>query len=205
MHARLTIIATAAAAVLPLAAVAAPLSSNTAVFRRDNNTGCFDTSFGNLVWGVEDFAYNASYLFTTPAHQNSWGYASFELSNSALTYKATCSASSSQLSDFFYGTQIYECKMPDPEGAGTTTTFSFDYPGRKLGVNQTWSCSDTEPDYPTTFRAVGTITLDLDCDDTGTQTDPNWHQGGGFYSTRYVGCAPINLKGVKPDYIYAIA
>lgn len=52
---------------------------------------------------------------------------------------------------------------------------------------------------------MGVISLDLDCDDTGTETDPDWHQGGGFYSTRYVGCAPVNLKRVKPDYIYAIA
>lgn len=78
MLAQLTTTITAAAVViLPFAAVAAPLSSDTAaVVRRDNNTGCFDTSFGDLAWGVEDFAYNASYLFTTPSHQNSWGYAS---------------------------------------------------------------------------------------------------------------------------------
>lgn len=82
MLAQLTTTITAAAAaavvILPLAVGAAPLSPDTAaaVVRRDNNTGCFDTSFGDLAWGVEDFAYNASYLFTTPAHQNSWGYAS---------------------------------------------------------------------------------------------------------------------------------
>lgn len=197
---------TVAAAVLPLAAAAPLTSTGSTLFQRDNNSGCFDTSFNALAWGLEDFVYNASYLFTTPAHQNSWGYANFQLSNTALKYDATCSAASSQLSDFFYGTLNYECEMPSPQGDGTTTTFSFDYPGKKLGINQTWTCSDNDPQYPTTFKAEGTISLDLDCDDTGTVVNPDWKQGdGSFYSTRYVSCAPINLKDVKPDYVSAIA
>ncbi|KAH7029563.1 uncharacterized protein B0I36DRAFT_326014 [Microdochium trichocladiopsis] len=203
----LRLLTTVATAILPLAA-AVPLASNGAQppAPRDDNPGCFDTSFNALAWGLEDFVYNASYLFTTPSHQNSWGYANFELSNSALTYKASCHAASSQLSDFFYGTLNYDCVMPDPEGQGTTTTFAFDYPGHKLSVNQTWSCSDADPAWPTTFRAAGSIDLDLECTDTGNVVNPDWEYGtGAFYSTRYVSCAPVSLKGLKPQELTAIA
>src|SRR5687767_900631 len=41
-------------------------------------------------WKVENFDYHASYIFTTPAHQNSWGYVNFTLSNPALNYKPVC-------------------------------------------------------------------------------------------------------------------
>ncbi|KAJ1325446.1 Alternaria alternata allergen 1 [Microdochium nivale] len=200
-----TLLFSVAAVALP-AVLAAPTAPAAIMTRRDDNPGCSATSFHNLAWDLGEFAYNASYLFTNPAHQNSWGIASFELSNPALTYKATCTAASSQLSEFFYGTVTYNCEVPTPEGDGTTTTFTFDYPGRKLAVKQTWTCSDEDPMYPTTFRASGTIDLALDCTDTGYVVNPDWENGSGeFYSTRYVGCAPLSLKGVKPTEITATA
>ena len=191
---------------LSAVALALPVLAAPAAIPRDDNPGCLDTSFNSLAWGLENFVYNASYLFTTPAHQNSWGFANFELSNPALTYKAACHASSTQLSEFFYGTVTYKCVMPTPEGDGTETTFKFDYPGRKLAVEQKWTCSDSDPVYPTTFRASGTIDLALDCKDTGNVENPDWEYGTGqFYSTRYVSCAPVSLQGVKPTEITAVA
>jgi hypothetical protein len=133
---------TVLASILPLA-----LAAPSGLTPRDDNPGCQDKSFNNFEWSVEDFDYHASYIFTTPAHQNSWGYASFNLTNPALTYKATCSASSNQLSDFFYGTVNYECTVPDPESP-TGTTFSFNRPSGQLDLNQTWVCSDQDPQYP---------------------------------------------------------
>lgn len=127
------------AALLPLA-VAAPLQI------RDSNPGCQAASFNNFSWSIEDFDYHASYVFTTPAHQNSWGYVNFNLTNPALEYPAVCSASSSQLSDFFYGTMIYNCELP--ESSTTKATFDFSRPSGELNVNQTWTCSDTDPKYP---------------------------------------------------------
>jgi hypothetical protein len=111
--------------------------------------GCSDTSFHDFEWTIKDFDYHASYIFTTPAHQNSWGYVNFNITNPAVPFTVPCSAASSQLSDFFYGTQIYTCTLPEdaPAGAGPTT-FTFSRPSGELAVNQTWTCSDVDPQYP---------------------------------------------------------
>lgn len=118
------------------------------VEQRDANPGCTEASFGNFSWMVDDFDYHASYIFTTPAHQNSWGYANFNLSNPALPYKAACSATSSQLNDFFYGDFWYECSIPDGSPAGTGATFAFNRASGQLDFNQTWRCSDEDAQYP---------------------------------------------------------
>lgn len=105
----------------------------------------------NFAWTVTDFEYHASYVFSTPAHQNSWGYVDFNLSNPAVPDAvATCHAASNQLSDFFYGTVWYDCALN-----GTTTgggpapaTFAFSRPSGELKVNQTWTCDDQDPKYP---------------------------------------------------------
>ncbi len=117
--------------------------------QRDANPGCTSNSFGDFAWGLEGFDYHASYVFTTPAHQNSWGYVNFNLSNPALTYPAVCSAASDQLDDFFYGTQTFTCTLPDGVDSTTTsTTFEFNHASGLLNVTQTWTCSDADPQYP---------------------------------------------------------
>ncbi|ORY68551.1 uncharacterized protein BCR38DRAFT_335597 [Pseudomassariella vexata] len=167
---------------------------------RDSNPGCQAASQKDFAWTVEDFDYHASYTFTTPAHQNSWGYVNFNLSNPALTYKASCSASSNQLSDFFYGTMPYTCTVPD--GSTAKTTFDFSRPSGKLNVNQTWVCSDLDPKYPATFHGYGAINLTLGCTDT-TWQNPNWTMGQ-IYSDREVKCTPVTLP-VKPYEMTAVA
>lgn len=133
-------------ALLPLA-TAGPITLSP-VAARDYPTGCTDSSFGDFSWEVEGFDYHASYIFTTPAHQNSWGYASFNLSNPALPYRAACSATSNQLSDFFYGNLWYNCSVPDGADGGGDATFAFNRASGQLDVNQTWSCDDQDPQYP---------------------------------------------------------
>lgn len=118
------------------------------VEQRDADLGCTKASFGNFSWTVDSFAYHASYIFTTPAHQNSWGYANFTLSNPALPYTAVCSAASSQLEDFFYGNVRYTCSIPDGSPAGTGATFAFNRASGQLDFNQTWRCSDEDVQYP---------------------------------------------------------
>ncbi|KAI1085450.1 hypothetical protein F5B20DRAFT_518413 [Whalleya microplaca] len=183
-------------AILPLA-MAAPLQLAT----RDANPGCFDASFGNFSWSVENFDYHASYIFTTPAHQNSWGYVNFNLTNPALEYQAVCSASSNQLSDFFYGTMAYNCTEPD--GTSAETKFDFSRPSGVLNVNQTWDCSDKDPQYPVTVWAYGTANLTLDCTDE-TWTNPNWTTPGTIYSSRTVQCKPVTLP-LKPYEMRSVA
>jgi hypothetical protein len=140
MHSFLALVATVVAA-LPLAA-AGPVS----LPRRDDT--CSSRSVGGFSWTVENFDFHATYTFTTPAHQNSYGWASFNLTNPAVPYKATCSAMSSQLQDFFYGTQVFTCSVPDgaPKGAGATT-FDFSRSAGALRLNQSWTCFD-DPQWP---------------------------------------------------------
>lgn len=143
-----SLITTALAALVPLAA-AAPLVGQevaTAAAARDANPGCQSKSFDDFQWTIEDFDFHSSYVFTTPAHQNSWGYVDFNVTNPALEYQVACSGTSNQLSDFFYGTMIYTCTAPD--GASAESTFDFSRPSGVLDFNQTWTCSDADPQYP---------------------------------------------------------
>lgn len=94
----------------------------------------------DLKWTVHGFDYHASYLFTTPAHQNSWGYVNFNLTNTAVPYTASCSAASNQLSDFFYGTQWYTCTLPATAPVGAAVTFTYNRPSGELDVNETVVC-----------------------------------------------------------------
>jgi hypothetical protein len=130
---------------LPALALALPTTLST-LSTRDAEPGCQDASFNNFAWTIDSFRFHASYVFSTPAHQNSWGYVDFNLTNAALAYQARCSASSSRINDFFFGDQVYDCVVP--EGSSAKTTFSFSRPEGKLGLNQTWTCSDKDPQYP---------------------------------------------------------
>lgn len=115
---------------------------------RESSTGCSNSSLHNFEWQVEAFDFHASYIFSTPAHQNSWGYASFNLTNPAVPDVVTsCSASSNTVNDFFYGSPWYTCTAsgtPDPAPA----SFAFNRPTGELKINQTWTCFDADPKYP---------------------------------------------------------
>lgn len=183
-------------ALTPLVA-AAPFAS---VNVRDSNPGCQKNSFGDFKWIVKDFDYHASYIFSTPSHQISNGYVSFNLTNPALAYDASCQAISSQLQEFFYGNMIYTCTVPD--GSTTETTFDFSRPSGRLDVNQTWTCSDQDPKYPSTIHAFGTANLTLDCTDK-TQENPDW-QMGQIYSSRTVQCTKVTVP-MPPYELRAVA
>ncbi|KAI0193682.1 hypothetical protein EV127DRAFT_384776 [Xylaria flabelliformis] len=177
------------AAVLPLTA-AAPYGLSS----RSSLEGCKDLSFGsNFAWEVEDFTYSASYHFTTPAHQVSGGSVNFNLSNPGLTEKVACTAYSTWLNDFFYGNVNYNCTKPD--GSTTETSFAFSQPSGQLNVNQTWTCTDEDPQYPTTFHGYGAVNLTLTCNETNYQ-NPDWQEGE-TYSLRTISCAPVTLP-LKP-------
>lgn len=113
-------------ALLPLA-LAAPAG----------NSYCPPPPSQSPVWTLHDLYYHSSEVYTTPAHQNSWGYISFNLSNSALSYVTPCSAQSDQLSDFFYGNMWYTCDTP-ASAPGGAAYFRYDEPTGRVDVNQTW-------------------------------------------------------------------
>ncbi|KUI73772.1 hypothetical protein VM1G_09169 [Cytospora mali] len=171
----------------------------------DTPAGCSETSFGDFQWTVESFKFKASYIFSTPAHQNSWGFVDFNLSNPAVPdVQASCSAQSDQLSDFFYGNFAYNCTfngdLDEPEPA--PAKFTFSRPSGELTINQTWVCDDEDPKYPTTFAASGQVNLTLDCTDT-TWENSNWTIGQ-IYSDREIDCMPVTVD-VEPYLITAVA
>ncbi|KAK1774242.1 hypothetical protein QBC45DRAFT_47392 [Copromyces sp. CBS 386.78] len=191
-----------------LAALLLPLSQASPIAIRQETTttttppsnpdqpSCATTSFGHFSWALSSFDYHASFIFTTPAHQNSWGYVNFNLTNPAIGSSVTtvCSASSNQLSDFFYGTVQYTCTNT-PEGVKSDvgkTTFDFNRPTGELRFNQTWTCRDQDPKYPTTFTGYAAVNLELDCSES-TWVNQNWTQGQ-IYSTRDVRCSPVDLR-----------
>lgn len=183
-------------AVLPLVA-AAPSGMSA----RDSSTpGCTSVSYDEFSWDVEAFTYHASYTFSTPAHQIASGSVDFNLSNPALGEKVRCTAYSTQLNDFFYGNFNYDCAAP--EGSTSETTFAFSRPSGQLDVNQTWTCTDQDPQYPTTFHAYGSVDLDLNCTETNYK-NPDW-QLGEIYSSRVITCEPVTLP-LKPHEKTAVA
>ncbi|CAN8103936.1 unnamed protein product [Discula destructiva] len=164
--------------------------------------GCSENSLKGFQWQVMDFDFHASYTFTTPAHQNSWGYASFNLSNAAVPdIVASCSAQSDQLQDFFYGTPSYQCTVAGTPGPAPAS-FTFNRPTGELKINQTWTCNDQNPKYPTRFSASGSTNLTLACNTT-TWQNPNW-QNGEIWSDTEVKCGLTTVE-LKPFLMTAVA
>ncbi|TQV97487.1 hypothetical protein V2A60_006758 [Cordyceps javanica] len=163
-----------AAALLAASALAAPAVGP------DRNT-CTARSTNVTQFLVKDFDFHASWTFTTPAHQNSWGYVNFTLANAAIDYEFQCSSASNWLSDFYYGNIDYNCT--DPAGRPTRQgTFSYSRPTTTLAINQTWAC----PDEGSQFWAEGRAKLDLACRETN-YTNPDWKMGQ-IYSDRTIVC-----------------
>lgn len=158
------------------AAAAAPTFTLTS---RDGDDSCMARGGKVSEWTVHDFDYHASYTFTTPSHQNSYGYVNFTLENPALDYRPVCSASSSQLQDFFYGTMVYNCDVPIESDAAS---FNFSRPSGQLEITQSWSCKEEGG----RFEAKGGVTLDLSCE-TSDYQNPDW-QIGQIYSQKLITC-----------------
>lgn len=155
---------------------------------RQEAESCVDRSSKVRLWNVEQFDFHSSYIFTTPSHQNSWGYVNFTLGNPAIDYKQYCTAESNQLSDFFYGTQPYTCTVGDDAPGGGGATFTYSRPSGELRINQTWTCIDEMA----RFSAIGGVQLNLTCDDS-TWLNPDWQQGE-MYSVRNVDCNFVDAE-----------
>jgi hypothetical protein len=117
-------------------------------------TSCQDISFQSSKWSVKALTYNASVIFSTPAHQIDGASVSFNLTNDALDYPMVCSGFSSQAGVPFAQDQIYTC-TPGNETAldysngshhgNAKATFIWDWPSKTLKVNETWQCYDNFP------------------------------------------------------------
>lgn len=126
---------------------------------------------------LDTFINTGSWTFTTPAHQNANGYINFDTTNSVLGTQTRCWATSTRLTDFFYGMIDYECE-------DDVTSFSFSQLNDGLlEVNTTWSC---DAEGKTFQGTTGQINLGLECDETYWQ-NPNWTMGQ-LYSSRQREC-----------------
>ena len=164
----------------------AAVSAPTPLTPRQAEESCVKRSQDMNLWDVKQFDFHASYIFSTPAHQNSWGYVNFTLANPAVPYKPVCSAESNWLNDFYYGgEQIYECDSGDD---ATTATWSFSRPSGELRINQTWNCVDEGG----RFEAQGGVKLNLTCEETKWE-NPDWSQGS-IYSTRNIDCNFVDAE-----------
>ncbi|TGJ88713.1 hypothetical protein E0Z10_g10 [Xylaria hypoxylon] len=163
---------------------------------RDTN-GCTTTSSGDFSWTIEAFDFHSSDIFTTPAHEVAYGYVNFNLTNPALPERVLCTAYSSALTSFFYGGIDYTCAAP--AGSKTKTSFTFSRITNGLSINQTWTCSDGNPQQPSTFIGYGTVNLTLNCQ-TSYYRNPNYTSpDNGFYSTSDTTCAPVTLPLTPRD------
>ena len=100
-----------------------------------------------LQWTVHGFDFHSTYTFTTPAHQNSWGYVNFNLTNNVVPYTAVCSAASSQLTDFFFGTVDYTCTLPSDAPPGASVKFRFSRPSGQLDISESIICNEKQATY----------------------------------------------------------
>jgi hypothetical protein len=173
--------------ILAASALAAPTAKPVLEPRANDNT-CVELSQAMKTWTVEQFDFHSSYIFTTPSHQNSNGFVNFTLNNPAVDYKPICSARSSQLQDFFYGTVIYDCQMPEGAPEGAAATFDYSRPSGQLRINQTWPCVEEGA----RFEARGGVKLDLNCRDKKWK-NPNWEMGQ-IYSSRTVTCNFVDAQ-----------
>lgn len=151
----------------------------------DDKQSCMSKGMKIKNWIIHNFDFHASYIFTTPAHQNSQGFVNFTLENPAVDRRHICSSASSQLTDFYYGTQVYTCDTPVE---GDIATYTFNRPTGELQVNQTWTCL-SEGGYIT---AQGGVTLKLNCSDS-TWKNPKWEEGQ-IYSQRLVNCSFVTVN-----------
>jgi hypothetical protein len=136
---------------LLLAAVVSAKSLHPRTGKTHNGSSCkprlpYDGKCWNdvrgLKWTAQGFDYHASYIFTNPAHQNSWGYVNFNLTNNVVPYTAVCKASSNQLTDFFYGTLDYNCTLPAEAPVGAAVKFRFSRPSGQLDIEEAIPCTE---------------------------------------------------------------
>jgi hypothetical protein len=94
---------------------------------------------------LSDLRYNASWVYSTPAHlATAQGLVGFTLLNNLLPAPIYCSASSTTEFSFFSGGFPYGCDVSKvPAAVGAKVAFTFDTAeGGTVAVAASWSCVD---------------------------------------------------------------
>ncbi|KAK3685327.1 hypothetical protein B0T22DRAFT_529356 [Podospora appendiculata] len=195
----------------PLLSLLALTTASPILTTRNNlnntTTGCTAASFGDFSWAVQHFDFHARYTFTSPSHQGiARAYVDFNISNPGDTTGAPASRCSGASDSGFSGDTdtTYPCASTAAAARAdrVKTAFAFDRARGLLRFNQSWVCSDQDPQYPIIFTGYGAVNLTLDC------TNETWHNAnwtlGQVYSDRVVRCKPVDVA-VKPFELTAIA
>ncbi|KAK0651057.1 hypothetical protein B0T16DRAFT_344745 [Cercophora newfieldiana] len=133
-----------------------------------------------LQWKIPAFDYHESYTFTTPAHQNSWGYVDFNLTNNLVPYATPCKAQNNRMFDFYGETPAFACTPPDEAPLGAAANFRFNKKTGQLDVEETVVVEGES------VLVAGSVNVTLTCTDK-TEINENWVIGE-VYSQRDVKC-----------------
>ena len=88
---------------------------------------------------ISDLYFHSSRVYSTPAHQVAGGSISFNITNPAAGITTSCSASSTQIYDYFYGDLWYHCQKTD---GVDDTEFTFNRTTGQINLTQRWTCKD---------------------------------------------------------------
>ncbi|KAK3950863.1 hypothetical protein QBC32DRAFT_6414 [Pseudoneurospora amorphoporcata] len=168
---------TRAAAALALAATVSAAPASTAVKATETTS--------ELTWTVSKFDFHADYIFSTPAHQNSWGYVNFALSSDKTELVYSCNTASNRLNDFFYGEIEYQCTAPEGAPEGSAASFKYNRTDGTLVLSETVVAGDE------TYTASGSTTIQTTCTDETTGPSPTWVIGE-IYTWRKVVCDEVD-------------
>ncbi|KAK4455286.1 hypothetical protein QBC34DRAFT_315404, partial [Podospora aff. communis PSN243] len=133
-----------------------------------------------IQWKIPLFDFHESYTFTTPAHQNSWGFVDFNLTNNLVSYTASCKAQNNRMFNFYGETPAFACTPPDEAPLGAAANFRFNRLTGQLDVEE-WIVQGEEK-----VLVAGSMNVTLACTDE-TTVNENWVIGE-VYGQRDVRC-----------------
>ncbi|KAK4198683.1 hypothetical protein QBC40DRAFT_330562 [Triangularia verruculosa] len=171
---------------VPVDSTAAPAPTYTPkpVLSRD---GVCWNSILDLQWSISQLEFQSS-VVTVPGEESNdaWGYVSFNLSNTATTYTADCTAASNTNADagFFNGGQEYLCSLSDGAPQGSQVAFHFNKASGAVSIQETILCSEGE--ISGTFITRGTAEVALTCSEETSENEE--------YTNHEVNCGPVDAS-----------
>ncbi|KAK0702520.1 hypothetical protein B0T21DRAFT_353484 [Apiosordaria backusii] len=169
-----------------------PTPSPKPVLSRD---GVCWNSILDLEWSVLQLEYQSSIVSVPDEEPSAWGYVSFNLSNSATTYTADCTAASNTNAEigFFDGEQEYLCSLGEEAPEGSQVTFRFNKSTGSLAIQETILCSEGE--VSGTFITRGTTQVTLSCTEEENENEE--------FTNREVRCGPVDAS-LWPDQVVGL-
>ncbi|CEJ87234.1 hypothetical protein VHEMI04347 [[Torrubiella] hemipterigena] len=107
---------------------------------------CASQAIAMKSWTIHNFNFNASKVFTTPAHQFGDGYVGFNLFNTVTNEERRCDGGAGRLDPWFVGDANFQCRTMN--GANDpNTVFNFNLASRTVKLNQSFECPGSVTQY----------------------------------------------------------